>query len=113
MPGETATLTCPKCGGEMRTYERNSVHIDQCADCRGIFLDRGELDRLIDAESEFYQSRQQAPPAQVTPPGYSQQPYGEPSYGYRHHDDDDDHHRGYHGGYRKKRRGGFLEELFD
>src|SRR3954454_12523211 len=43
-------LTCPKCHGTMRTYERNGVHVDQCADCRGIFLDRGELDRLIDAE---------------------------------------------------------------
>jgi uncharacterized protein len=34
----------------MRTYERNGVHVDQCSDCRGIFLDRGELDRLLDAE---------------------------------------------------------------
>src|SRR3954469_6689603 len=46
-------LTCPKCHGTMRTYERNGVHVDQCADCRGIFLDRGELDRLIDAENAW------------------------------------------------------------
>ena len=38
----------------MRTYERNGVHVDQCADCRGIFLDRGELDRLIDAENTWH-----------------------------------------------------------
>jgi uncharacterized protein len=38
----------------MRTYERNGVHVDQCADCRGIFLDRGELDRLIDAENAWH-----------------------------------------------------------
>jgi len=42
-------LICPKCQGEMRTYERNGVLIDQCDDCRGIFLDRGEIERLIDA----------------------------------------------------------------
>ena len=47
-------LTCPKCHGTMRTYERNGVHVDQCADCRGIFLDRGELDRLIDAENDWH-----------------------------------------------------------
>ena len=35
----------------MRTYERNGVLIDQCDDCRGIFLDRGEIERLIDAGS--------------------------------------------------------------
>jgi Zn-finger nucleic acid-binding protein len=48
-------LTCPKCGGEMRNYERNGVHVDQCSDCRGIFLDRGELERLIDAEGSHYE----------------------------------------------------------
>ena len=37
----------------MRTYERNGVHVDQCSECRGIFLDRGELDRLIDAEKSW------------------------------------------------------------
>ena len=47
-------MTCPKCGGEMRRYERNGVDIDQCTECRGIFLDRGELERLVDAESSFY-----------------------------------------------------------
>ena len=47
-------LTCPKCHGTMRTYERNGVHVDQCTDCRGIFLDRGELDRLIDAENSWH-----------------------------------------------------------
>ena len=48
------TLTCPKCGGEMRSYERNGVLVDQCTECRGIFLDRGELERLMDAEGRHY-----------------------------------------------------------
>jgi uncharacterized protein len=60
-------LTCPKCHGTMRTYERNGVHVDQCADCRGIFLDRGELDRLIDAENAWHggNAPQAAQPHQV------------------------------------------------
>jgi uncharacterized protein len=47
-------LICPKCRGTMRTYERNGVHVDQCSDCRGIFLDRGELERLVDAENSWH-----------------------------------------------------------
>lgn len=50
-------LTCPKCHGPMRTYERNGVHVDQCTECRGIFLDRGELERLIDAENAWHGGR--------------------------------------------------------
>ena len=45
---DTAILICPKCRGEMRTYERNGILIDQCEECRGIFLDRGELEQLLD-----------------------------------------------------------------
>ncbi|HEU4461483.1 MAG TPA: zf-TFIIB domain-containing protein [Solirubrobacterales bacterium] len=55
MNGSVTPLTCPKCGGEMRSYERNGVTVDQCGDCRGIFLDRGELERLIDAENSHYE----------------------------------------------------------
>jgi Zn-finger nucleic acid-binding protein len=47
----TATLTCPKCRGEMRSYERNGVIVDQCEECRGIFLDRGELEQFLDADT--------------------------------------------------------------
>jgi uncharacterized protein len=65
-------LTCPKCHGHMRTYERNGVHVDQCADCRGIFLDRGELDRLIDAENSWHGDAPAAPAA--TPQASHQQP---------------------------------------
>ena len=44
------SLTCPKCREPMESYERNGVTVDQCGDCRGLFLDRGELERLVDAE---------------------------------------------------------------
>jgi Zn-finger nucleic acid-binding protein len=46
-------LTCPKCQESMRNYERNGVHVDQCNGCKGIFLDRGELEALISAEEGF------------------------------------------------------------
>jgi Zn-finger nucleic acid-binding protein len=65
-------LTCPKCHGTMRTYERNGVHVDQCTDCRGIFLDRGELDRLIDAENTWNGGT--PAPAAAPPPSGHQQP---------------------------------------
>ena len=53
---ETAqTLVCPKCGSDMRSYERNGVVVDQCTGCKGIFLDRGELEKLIAAEGSHYE----------------------------------------------------------
>lgn len=56
--------TCPRPHGNMRTCERNGVHVDQGPDCRGIFLDRGELDRLIDAENAWHGGSVGAPAAQ-------------------------------------------------
>ncbi len=53
MNDEAPRLICPKCGNAMRTYERNGITIDQCRSCHGIFLDRGELERLIGAESSY------------------------------------------------------------
>jgi uncharacterized protein len=50
---DTPELVCPKCDGPMRTYARNGITIDQCTVCHGIFLDRGELERLITAESSY------------------------------------------------------------
>jgi hypothetical protein len=39
----------------MRSYERSGLTVDQCSGCRGIFLDRGELERLVDAEGAYYE----------------------------------------------------------
>jgi Zn-finger nucleic acid-binding protein len=50
-------LVCPKCESPMRSYERSGITIDQCTGCRGVFLDRGELERLVDAEGSFYEER--------------------------------------------------------
>ncbi|MBX3104046.1 MAG: zf-TFIIB domain-containing protein [Cryobacterium sp.] len=65
---QTDTLYCPKCQGTWRRIERNGVVIDQCEQCQGIFLDRGELEQLINAERNYYNSQ---PPAA----GYPQQQY--------------------------------------
>jgi Zn-finger nucleic acid-binding protein len=122
-------LTCPKCHGQMRQYERSGVTVDQCTECRGIFLDRGELEKLFEAEANWgrTQAAQQAKPgsqyAAPPPPGgqYAPPPpppqthgyppaapaYGQQPYGYHGHYKQ----RGYHGHY--KRRKSFLHELFD
>ena len=46
----------------MRSYERNGVTVDQCTGCRGIFLDRGELERLVDAEGQHYSAQRDDQP---------------------------------------------------
>lgn len=85
----------------MRSYERSGVTVDQCAECRGIFLDRGELERLVDAENRFYNP---AEPARADT-RHSGARHGEPRGDERRYDD------GYSHGRRK--RGGFLSDLFD
>lgn len=118
-------MTCPKCHGQMRQYERNGVTVDQCAECRGIFLDRGELEKLIDAENAWHG----APPQQVVPPqvpvpqppthqpaAYQQQQQPQYRYQqqthYRDYDSDEYPKVGQHGHHKKKKHS-FLEELFD
>ena len=89
---ETAILTCPKCRGEMRTYERNGVLIDQCEECRGIFLDRGELEQLLDTERGH--DRRDEPDKRRSDDHYR-----------GHRDDDDRRHDRYDDDEDKRRRG--------
>ncbi|HEX5016311.1 MAG TPA: zf-TFIIB domain-containing protein [Actinomycetes bacterium] len=86
----------------MRQYERNGVHVDQCTDCRGLFLDRGELEHLIDAERAW--SQPQPAPA-GTPP--AQQP-GQSSQGQSHQGQVQGRSYGYS---KPKKRRSFFEEL--
>ncbi len=123
-------MTCPKCHGEMRVYERSGVTIDQCTECRGIFLDRGELEKLFDAEATFNRQAQAAAPprpaqapgapgayapppppphgggyASPPPPAYGQPGYGQPGYGqpgYGQPAYPPAAHGGYHGHYRQR-----------
>lgn len=48
---------CIKCAGRLRPYHRTGLVIEQCEDCRGIYLDGGELERLIDAEGGGWSGR--------------------------------------------------------
>ncbi len=113
-------LVCPKCQSPMRSYERNGVTVDQCTGCRGVFLDRGELERLVDAESAYYE-RAGAPAPAASPPPPAPPPAAEPQRReYRERDDDDWRHRsgpGYgHGGYghgKKRKKKSFLDEFLD
>jgi Zn-finger nucleic acid-binding protein len=73
-------MTCPKCHGNMRTYERNGVHIEQCDNCRGIFLDYGELETLTRMEAAFHA----APPPPAPGPAWGA-PHPGGHYGYKHH----------------------------
>jgi Zn-finger nucleic acid-binding protein len=70
-------MTCPKCHGDMRVYERSGVTVDQCTECRGIFLDRGELEKLFEAEANWNSGQPAA-----GPPPRPQQPPGPPPGGY-------------------------------
>ena len=99
----------------MRSYERNRVLVDQCTGCGGLFLDRGELEKLVAAENEC----DAAPAAAAAPPP----PHQDRSYagtqdrGYQQGDDrryDQRHDNRYvyqQQPYRKKKS--FLSELFD
>lgn len=85
-------MQCPKCRGNMRTYERNGVHIEQCDNCRGIFLDYGELETLSRMESQY-----NAPP----PPPAPGPAWGAPQ-----------HHGGHGGHYGHHRQRSWVGMLF-
>ena len=105
MTGPTPTLPCPKCSGQMRSYERSGVTLDQCTDCRGIFLDRGELERLIDAEDIHYGPAGGGPRERVRTDADRRAGYADERYG--------DSDQGRPAGGERKRRGGFLGDLLD
>jgi Zn-finger nucleic acid-binding protein len=42
-----AVLQCPKCGAGMVSFQRGGVPVEECAVCRGVFLSRRELERLL------------------------------------------------------------------
>src|SRR5688572_18685539 len=56
-------LTCPKCKGDMRVRERSDIAIDICNECGGVFLDRGELEKIMEAEAAFHEAPAPSPAA--------------------------------------------------
>jgi len=51
-------MLCPRCGAELAHDSRQSVEIDTCPECRGVWLDRGELEKILREQSD----RLEAPP---------------------------------------------------
>ncbi len=86
----------------MRAYERNGITVDQCGECRGIFLDRGELEHLVEADS-----RAHTPAPSAAPPRRDDDHHRDERYR------DDDRYRGDSHGYsKKKRKSSWVDELF-
>jgi uncharacterized protein len=91
-----AAMPCPVCKLPLVMSERQGVEIDYCPQCRGVWLDRGELDKIIERSAQDL-----APAAPTRAPAAPQAPYSDRGY------------QGDHGHRHPKRRKSFLEELFD
>lgn len=92
-------MLCPVCKDvNLVMSERSEVEIDYCPSCRGVWLDRGELDKIIERstqnsrQNEYFSSKRE---------------YERPKDDRRYDD------RGYHDRYYKKKKESFLSELFD
>ena len=99
-------MQCPVDGTTLSMTDRQGVEIDYCPQCRGVWLDRGELDKLIE--------RGEANAAAAPPPRDRDRDRDFERERERRRDDDDDdrHSGGYSGGHKKKRKG-FLSEIFE
>ena len=111
-------MRCPVDNETLVMADRNGVEIDYCPKCRGVWLDRGELDKIIHpaAAPNAAPLQPSAAPIYQPEPGRAPERAAVPQQAQAQRrkshddDDDDDDHRG---GYRKKRRESFLGELFD
>ena len=91
-------MNCPVCNVQLLMTERQGTQIDYCPQCRGIWLEKGKLDKIIE------RSTAEMTPKTV-PQGYDAHPVRrDEGHHDRHHDD-------HYGEHRKKR--GFLQDLFD
>jgi Zn-finger nucleic acid-binding protein len=92
-------MNCPTCNVTLQIAERQGVEIDYCPQCRGVWLDRGELDKIIERGS-----------AEMSPRTIPSQPYPERQE-VRRDGHYDKHHDDHYGDRHKKRS--FLSDLFD
>jgi len=91
-------MNCPICNVSLQIAQRQDIEIDFCPQCRGVWLDRGELDKIIERSA-----------ATMPQQPYPQQPNNIPNQHYdKHHDK---HQGGQYSGHQKKRS--FLHDLFD
>jgi hypothetical protein len=96
-------MKCPICNVDLVMSERQGIEIDYCPQCRGVWLDRGELDKIIERSATRPSAQPPSTPAPPTSTPYPQasQPYRQEEY--NHHGQ----------GYKKHRKKSFFEELFD
>lgn len=109
-------MKCPTCPTvNLVMTERQGVEIDYCPECRGVWLDRGELDKIIE-RSLSQEAPQSARPTNIPPPPpqqrFDQSGHGHPS---GHGGHSSDHDRGHHDGHGQypHRKKSFLQDLFD
>lgn len=106
-------MFCPRgCGIDLAQASRQGVSIDYCPKCQGVWLDRGELEKIIQLSTQSFDHLM--PPA-GTRPGQSKQ--RQPEVGshegrspHRHRDDDDDD---YFDRRNRRKKEGWLGEIFD
>lgn len=106
-------MKCPVCSSELQIATRAGIEIDYCPTCRGVWLDRGELDKIIERHVQETQNLTRGapptyapePPAPTPPP----RPHARPQ---PHYEDDDDDYDPHHKRKRRKKRDWF-EDLFD
>jgi len=91
-------MQCPTDGTTLTMSERSGIEIDYCPQCRGVWLDRGELDKIIERSL----TQQPAPAAAPPPPSYErEQPRRHRYESYQQQP------------YRKKKKESWLSEIFD
>lgn len=107
-------LMCPNDNASMQTVRRGEVEFDMCPQCRGVWLDRGELEKLLAEGRQAQQAFQQdVDEFRQNPQQWTQRhPYDPQQKRHRYDDDDDYRRHGGHGHY-KKRRGFDLFDIFD
>ncbi|WP_395540670.1 zf-TFIIB domain-containing protein [Neotabrizicola sp. sgz301269] len=105
-------MQCPVDGETLVMADRNGVEIDYCPRCRGVWLDRGELDKIIDRAASAAPAPTLAQPAAArgSAPVYQPEPRQTRSDydDRRRHKDDDNDYR-----HKRKRKDSFLSDLFD
>lgn len=102
-------LMCPNCEKGMQEINRNDVQIDVCPSCRGVWLDRGELEKLLSAVKEVRRDYEAEAPAAA--PRYDARP--EKHYDDKHKYDDRHKYDERHGHYKKKKKKLDVLDIFD
>ena len=107
-------MNCPVDGSELRITERQGIEIDYCPQCRGIWLDRGELDKVLERSAQSSSSYRDDPdrPSQPAYRDDRDRPFQAAYPDERDRHNDDRSYRGPESG-RKGRRRSFLEDLLD